>query len=241
LNIRQSNRVDRWSERVIKIRRTLNRPPASRPSKEEVDHFFQYYAAARAYVMSESTLIGNRVTWIITINGFLFASAGLIFQQWVEHPEFKVDAIRLFLVVCIVALLINILGWLTIHAAQQAGEAVEKIFETPGGRNYWVEPAPNNKSATIVHGPGGYRMPGIRGGGEKRNVRNGHLASFCIPWVFAAGWTAFIICGLGGEPAPPVKAGPGGEGLSIFVTIQSPSLQPAPSSRRASGGDRGLR
>jgi hypothetical protein len=197
--------------------------PRPDPPAGEIERFFQYYATTRAYVLAESTLIGNRLTWIITINGFLFASAGLIIQQRMEHADFWVRTDALLGIVCIVAIAINILGWFTIHAAQRAGEAVNQIFLDTCERRYAVTHARNAETATIIHGPGGYDLPGIRGGGELRNVTQGHRASRWIPRIFAYGWLLIIACCIGFEFVQS-QAATGCNSPSAAATAQPPSV-----------------
>lgn len=184
----------------------------SADERRDIEQFFKYYEICRTYVLAESTLIGNRLNWILTINGFMMTASGLIFKSIYDgdlhNSDFSVlnhgPILCIFAIICVVGVIVNYYGSRTIEVAQSAGAAVDETMKIAVGYKYKIAQfefqlqrkfrTERRKANYILIK--GYPVPGIRGGGDTKNVDHGHAASRRIPQIFLGMWLIFAGIGI---------------------------------------------
>jgi hypothetical protein len=179
----------------------------SEPKTPNLDQYLAIYETFRNYVRHEDTLINNRLTWILTIHGFLYATYGFTLQKELEvmralqhHTPYHsplcytLSQAEIFLLgIAFVGASISFFGWLSIHAAKQSASSIDRIFR----QNNFHDSATlvlNGSGLNIQTFPGPYKFPAILGGGRKYSVKFGVSASITIPWILFASW--FISIGI---------------------------------------------
>jgi hypothetical protein len=144
---------------------------------EDSQKLYQIY---RQYVMNEADLINARLTWLLTIQGFLFATYGIIVASQKPWVTWALSVLRWLpgygVVVSLVALA-------SILAARFAADAV---FEK------W-EKLPHSDTFKDL-------MPKIRGGGHPKAHILGYFAPVGIPLTLCAIWVV-LFC-LSRNPGP---------------------------------------
>jgi hypothetical protein len=142
------------------------------------------YLIYRRYIMDEANLINARLTWLLTIQGFLFASYGLIASS--ERPWFH-EALNVMRYLSVFGMAVSVVAFVSIRAARLAANSLCK---------QWDGLAHTEKFKK--------RMPSIRGGGHRQAHFLGYAAPVFIPWMLCAIWVVLLILSFGvGEPSEP--------------------------------------
>jgi hypothetical protein len=148
-----------------------------------VANLLTYYALLRAYVENENHLINVRLTWSLTINGFLFTAFGLVAGRCFElltvfastKPAtstigLSLGAAVLLSIMCVIAYA----GWTVsssskrgIVAANDAIEALSDIAHGSGGPLALRSPYEPIRESAL-------RLPQIIGGGHGPGGDEGH-------------------------------------------------------------------
>jgi hypothetical protein len=155
-------------------------------------------------------LINVRLTWILTVHGFLYATYGLTLQKELEFSA-KLESpmtdaskfgCHLFtqtdiflLTIALVGIAISLLGWRSIMAAQHASHAVNSVFERSNLQYHKVEAIKDIKYKEILVTrmvETDIALPHIRGGGVLGNTKGGHRASRWIPLMLLFSWLISI-------------------------------------------------
>jgi hypothetical protein len=140
-----------------------------------ITHLIQVYGAFRDYAKHEDELINRRLSWNLTLQGFLFAAYGLRSQVAAagskESPRFK----ALSYVFPFVGAFVAYLVYKSIRAAQLAIDGV---------RCKWIDGVSHSLRELL---------PGHTGGGNLKAVKWGERPQKGIPLVIIAAWVA-IIC-----------------------------------------------
>jgi hypothetical protein len=167
------------------------------------------YDMFRDYVKHEDTLVNVRLTWVLAIQGFLFAAYGVTFSKKLDilqkiadlgyfrvtkdltHAITEIQAI--LAVIAFVGALISFFGWISINAAHEAVRNIENIF-----RQNIILQSDKSNGQKIVNVSGLY-LPNIVAGGldpEVSSKRGGFVAQ-SIPWILIICWILALIHAIG--------------------------------------------
>jgi hypothetical protein len=208
----------RCAEAITRLFR--RRPPPSRlPSPAlPLEQAIKVYGLFRDYVKHEDGLVNNRLLWLLSIHGFLYATYGFTIQKKLEIAQKIADIIHeksdiyaqcyietspllvsiiqteLFLLcIIMVGALISIAGLISIGAAKSAAKSIREIF--------------NQQYSSLITARFGIRytftagnnvtnyavFPSIVGGGRRGLDWRGFVASTAIPWVLLISWSVAFI------------------------------------------------
>lgn len=167
-----------------------------------IEQLLAIYETFRSYARHEDNLVNNRVTWMLTIHGFLYATYGLALQGKVAlFEKLKLEEMETFwglaglgitvaqldgllVLIPLVGSCISFLAWNSIRAAKNAVFTVERIF-----REQFREASGWGVNVSVLKGDhGSVVVPGIGGGGRPFAKAFGHSASVIIPWVLIGSW-----------------------------------------------------
>lgn len=127
------------------------------------------YTVYRQYVMNEADLINARLTWLLTIQGFLFGTYGLIVSS--QKPWFT-WALSVLRWLPGFGTALSILAFVSISAARLAANTLCEKWEN----------LPHSDTFKAL-------MPKIRGGGHPWAPFLGYTAAMFIPWALCVIWT----------------------------------------------------
>lgn len=120
----------------------------------------------RAMVEQENSVQNNRLTWLMTIQGLLFAALGFAWD--------KKDAGGLVVVFCILGVIVSLIGW---SSSQLSGKAYQEL-------KVWCD----------AHTPKEYKgVPVICARGKPNRLHWILRPWRALPWIFALGWVAIFI------------------------------------------------
>jgi hypothetical protein len=187
-----------------------NHPPVSLHS---FDHLTELYKVYRDYMKHEDDLLNQRTTWLLVIQGFLFATLAVL-GEWVSPKDPLSDLLRterlyLIYVLVFVGILIAVAAFISILAANKAIDSLQKKWEKELKQYYRAEDWD--------------LFPGIAGGGHKKAKAWGKTPALAIPCIVALAW--IIVAGMNANDKlyPPtaqaVGAQPGAQ------TTQAPMPQ----------------
>ena len=191
-------------------------PPQSSTSSllnnVEITDWINVYGLFRDYVKHEDGLINNRLLWILTIHGFLYATYGFTVQKKLEvahelandtsgfsHHAFlcylqganlavAIAQIELF-IVCIglVGLCISFIGLISIRAAGTAQNSIRDIFNFQFNT---FNRQQDNSQHTFLIGTEGRQIivPSITGGGVPGAHGSGLISPVFIPVILLISW-----------------------------------------------------
>jgi hypothetical protein len=172
------------------------------------------YDTFRKYIQHEDNLINNRITWMLTIHGFLYAAYAFTVQKKLEIAQKINDDLlnkiltpdsagRLNLssylnnsilqtewVIFLIAVIGLVISWLasrSISAAGRASANVQKVFEG----QFRVQEA--HGVVETVSTAKGLILPFVARGGDRRIITSGFLAARGIPLFLMAGWGLSIV------------------------------------------------
>ena len=100
-----------------------NRTVASTSAKEDFDREVKLYELYRDYVKHEDSLRGQRTGWLLTIQGFLFAALGVVFNAKASHPD--VPLRWLLSILAILGVLVSISHSLRYHVQNRVYISLE--------------------------------------------------------------------------------------------------------------------
>lgn len=160
--------------------------PDNKPNLQEC------FAIYRDYVKHEDYLINSRLSWNLTIQGFLFATYGLSLQKLAEllakpmaeksleelaYAGIKELRILIFTLPCL-GILASALVLLGVVAAARAIESLE---------SQWKLGAHDNEQMGFAR-----RLPDLTGGGAQGSHFLGLRAPMLIPVVVCLAWIALL-------------------------------------------------
>lgn len=170
------------------------------PSSPQSEFDLTYYEQLRKYVQHEDYLINFRLTWSLTIHGFLLAAYGFTFQKLDvvingEHAM-RLYAIALFIFQALLAFLgclVALGSHLGVHAALRAIGLIDVIARA--GRLKLSRLKPSNPD--IVWKPDIVFLPRIIGGGASHPHKAATIFFnlITIPFIFA--WLILFIFTVG--------------------------------------------
>jgi hypothetical protein len=179
------------------------------------------YENFRSYVRHEDGLINNRMTWLLSIHGFLYATYGFTIQKRLEVTE-KITLtlaqgksvwnqpfrehiylrceqlpalllqLEIFLIVLsLVGLAISVAAYVSIDAATKALFNLREIFS----KNDSFKPTSSPDQLlelSLKTGRATAFLPGLAGGGLQQSVRKGRYSSVIIPILMAFSWLIIL-------------------------------------------------
>lgn len=136
----------------------------------------EIYKLFRDYVKHEDELINRRMSWNLTLHGFLFAAYGLSLQMVNQgaQPGVAIAALSLLYLLPIIGIVVAFLGWRSIKAAQKAIKNLRLQWECR------ISPQPD------------VFFPGLAGAGSEEAERLGMYSQNRIPVVIFFGWLAIV-------------------------------------------------
>ncbi len=145
----------------------------------------KYYHIFRDYRLAEHNLINCRLTWFLTIQGFLFATYGLSIQKLAEvqarsSSNLQIGSVshlkNVLYIIPVIGLLISFLVMLSVYAAFLSLKRLKVI---------WDEEVKN------LEGPW---LPDPAASGVGNALFYGLNAPFGIPIVLLFSWIVILIC-----------------------------------------------
>jgi hypothetical protein len=177
---------------------------------QEINELSTTYGIYRGYIQHEDTLINHRITWMLTIHGFLYATYGFTLQKLLEINE-KVSAVMSSKVgnelncylhhsplwssisqilaflgcICLVGLVISVTALNSIAAAYNAASAVVRLFSTHVRPQMYSLP---DETRIHIYEFQGKMFPFLTAGGFSHGERRGFTAAWSIPTVLIFSW-----------------------------------------------------
>lgn len=181
------------------------------------DQHLDIYEQYRNYIQHEDSLINHRMTWMLTIHGFLYASYALTLQKKVEildrlnvasgskagstaagieaalpgiasRFDFAFFELSVFLmVIAFVGIVVSFSALMSILAAKQAINGLARQF----GNQFDVQVVSGLNAASFSRTgptPSTIALPHIVGGGDPRAPGRGSFATWLIPCALIASW-----------------------------------------------------
>ena len=140
----------------------------------------ELYSIYRDYVKHEDELINRRLSWNLTLQGFLFAAYGVSFQVLAGPPNDAGLKQHMHYLPCVfsaVGLAVAILVLMSIMAAQDSID---------GLRTAWHEPSRHIDEALRE------ALPGLTGAGQSFANRWGKVPQVGIPIVIILAWLMLL-------------------------------------------------
>jgi len=188
-----------------------DKPTQYEIDKDARDLRIKRYEMLRDYAKHEDNLVNNRVMWILTIHGFLYATYGFSLQKKLEVVQKFEEASRMPLsailrqgnsvartllelecflfVLSGVGIAVSLLGYMSIHAAKEAVININAVFE------FAEPPSADKKYEALgeVVDLNGFLLPTTAGGGTGFAKTAGSSASVRIPIFLAVSWCIALV------------------------------------------------
>jgi hypothetical protein len=174
------------------------------------------YQLFREYLQHEDELANNRLSWMLTIHGFLYASYAFTVQTKLQVAQrinsdllaqlpgadsaghagsypasFLIASIwqvdSVIFLICFVGFFISLVALRSIGAAGKANETILKVFE----KQFGVQPAFGAPETVLVANK--LILPTIAGGGDHQNIPRGFLSARWIPVFLMSGWVFSLL------------------------------------------------
>jgi len=137
------------------------------------------YEAFRSYVRHEDSLVNSRLSWNLTVQGFLFAGYGVLAQKAFEFcadgktPIGPFNSLRsTMLVLGLLGVMISLTSFVGICAANMATRKVRKQWQAK------IDASPKLKGL----------FPALTGGGARGAEAAGQIPQFFLPVLFILAW-----------------------------------------------------
>lgn len=170
-------------------------------SRDELRRDFELY---RDYLKHEDGLVDRRLTWTLTVQGFLGAAFGFSCQKLADLKPDSLASPNGMLLTFFAHVVIPVLGlgtalpsFVGIVAAHRAIRVLEGLWERVYGARKWA----------------GYELPPLAGGGAVSSHVLGYFSSATVPLLFIVGWSAALLADVivDGRTAGPI--------LILFSTV----------------------
>jgi hypothetical protein len=177
---------------------------AHQPQEPATSSLLVYYERLRAYVQHEDGLINSRLTWSLTVHGFLFAAFGLLAGKIADivvnspdPPSLQLQNVViilmvLLLVIALVGVVVGILSRMAIAASHYAVQHLYSIAHRAGALRIarLTDPA----AAPPVVQNGCMLFPAIIGGGDRGGLTVGARHYYLIlPNLLTGVWFLILI------------------------------------------------
>jgi hypothetical protein len=147
------------------------------------------YSIYRQYAEHEDSLINSRLSWNLTVQGFLLAAFGIVALKLIDTCGTGPVDSRLYLLKLVVFVLplaglaVSVVSAIGVLAAALALDKLDSDWEDKVKLELWK-----------LDRDGEYVLPRLTGGGSDRAHNLGLYPARIIPWVFVVAWFAFL-CG----------------------------------------------
>ena len=174
------------------------------------------YRIFREYLQHEDELANNRLSWMLSIHGFLYASYAFTIQTKLQvaqriNPDLPTNSPgagsaghagsypvspliasiwqvdSVIFLICFVGFFISLVALRSIGAAGKANETTLKMFE----KQFGVQPAFGAPVTVLVANK--LVLPTIAGGGDHQNIPRGFLSAKWIPVFLMSGWVFSLL------------------------------------------------
>jgi hypothetical protein len=174
------------------------------------------YQVFREYLQHEDGLANNRLSWMLSIHGFLYASYAFTIQTKLQVAQrinfdllthspgadseghagsnpvsFLIASIwqvdSVIFLICLVGFFISLVALVSIRAAGKANETILKVFE----KQFGVQSAFGAPETVLVANK--LILPTIAGGGDRQNIPRGFLSAAWIPVFLMTGWVFSLL------------------------------------------------
>jgi hypothetical protein len=195
-----------WLERIFWNTKML---PRLKEVEDDRKLYLDYYKMMRDYTQHEDSLINQRLGWLITLHGFLYASLALTVHAIVDmqsqaqnnacilnyssiyvDPCARIEVFVFF--ICLVGLWVAVSVLRSIQGAIGALRSISRITERTLDRE--------NRSSTsspayytIGKGKNTIFLPKTLGAGSTKSTRDGVTAAKFIPRVIITSWIVISI------------------------------------------------
>jgi hypothetical protein len=170
------------SDRITPMAATAPIPsePSGTGKRFSAANLRRHYAIYRDYIKHEDDLLNQRSTWHLLIQGFLFATLGVV-GEWTfakDAPNYlATQRENLIYVLAGVGISVAAAAFLSILAANNAIDQLQKDWDT-------IRSKFNIEDAAL--------LPEIAGGGHPTAKSHGKLPAVCITVVVAVSWVVVI-------------------------------------------------
>jgi hypothetical protein len=166
------------------------------------------YETFRKYIQHEDNLANQRMTWMLTIHGFLYAAYALTVQKKLEVAQKINDAVNaghaqitdflqaaiwqtdyVIVLITLAGLIISFVAYRSVSAARNAAASVEHVFEQqyPPTKKRDIVAGRTRLSQTVITEKGTI-LPTIAGGGDPQQIMRGFAAARNVPRFLMFGW-----------------------------------------------------
>ena len=146
--------------------------------RDSFERLTTLYNIYRDYMKHEDDLLNQRTTWLLVIQGFLFATLGVL-GEWVLQPgQDRLGIERQFLVyvLVVVGVVVASVAFLGITAASDAIDELRRKWEL-----------------IRVHYQGWENLPEIAGGGDPTAHQRGKWPPRLIPAAIFIAWIGVLV------------------------------------------------
>ena len=148
-------------------------------------HIISVYSLYRDYIKHEVSLINNRLTWLIAINGCLYAAYGIMQSLYQQEGS---TAIASVIVAVGLAISLSIRNSLSgaVESLENISRLADKHLPQKQERDRY------NRNVKVVPLNSGCSLPGVVGGGLGKV---GHFRSaYLVPNILIASWVLLALC-----------------------------------------------
>ncbi len=140
------------------------------------------YNAFREQVTHENTLYNNRITWLITLNSFLFAGISLLFRARMENLSDRVELVVLVfvLLICCVGFCVSAICSALLSQSRRVLNWVRDEWDGLSGRGFFGD------QMSVVP------LPHPSGGDGKKQART-LFRSGNLPTVMMVSWVLIFL------------------------------------------------
>lgn len=204
---RRSVRFPRAREIKDRTRKVIN--------VSNIEELINIYNVFRDYAKHEDQLIISRLSFILTIHGFLYTAYAFTIQKQLEIAEkisdhvaqYKDDQIACYLdsgligreynqstwfvyTIAFVGICISISGFRSISAAKKSARSVKRLMESQARRMLKRRYGLNGTIFYQLRGEGAVSviLPSIAGAGNEKVEKRGFFVASSIPIILACSW-----------------------------------------------------
>lgn len=146
-------------------------------SKTEYQKLDDFYRRIRDQVEHENDLYNQRIIWLITIQGFLYATAGIVIQAII--PIEKIERVQhvnhFLLLICFLGIVVALIAYRLLSNARSCLQELRDLWD-------------DRISGWSAYEEDGKYFPHVSGGTAPAGRLHWLLRSGNLPLVFAGSW-----------------------------------------------------
>ena len=141
----------------------------------------EQYKLFREYVEHEDTLIDNRLSWSINIQGFLFLTYGYSVHKLAELHKESMDAKLgpLYILIVVLPIMGAVIGAFSVAGVRAAANAIGRL------KIRW--------DGIVAEHPEKLFLQELTGGGDEKAHGMGLRAPRWFPWIFVIAWALLLL------------------------------------------------